>query len=75
MPNWHLGFTTPAILNIGVPTVGVVVTVWVAVLGPLQPAALAVIIEVPDQFAAKLSVPDAVRNEFPGKLLVAPSIV
>ena len=31
----------------GVPTVGVIVTVCVAVFGPLQPAALAVMIYVP----------------------------
>ena len=31
----------------GVPTVGVIVTVCVAVFGPLQPAALAVMVDVP----------------------------
>ena len=38
--------TGPA-LNTGVPTVGTMVTVWSLVLGPLQPAALAVIMLVP----------------------------
>jgi len=33
----------------GVPTVAVVVTICVAVVGPLQPAAETVIVEVPDQ--------------------------
>ena len=36
-------------VNAGVPTVGVIVTVWVAVFGPPQPAALAVITVVPLQ--------------------------
>ena len=38
--------------NTGVPTVGVVVTECVAVLGPVQPAALAVRVEGPLQPAA-----------------------
>ena len=33
--------------NIGTPTVAVTVTVWVDVLGPPQPAALAVTIDMP----------------------------
>jgi hypothetical protein len=36
----------------GVPTVGVMVTVWVVVIGPLHPAALAVMMDVPLQPAA-----------------------
>lgn len=35
----------------GIPTIGVIVTVWEAVAGPLQPVALAVIVEVPDHAA------------------------
>ena len=38
--------------KIGVPTVGVIVTVCVDVAGPLQPVALAVIIDVPLHAAA-----------------------
>jgi hypothetical protein len=34
-------------VNTGIPTVGVIVTVCVAVFGPLQPAALAVMVDVP----------------------------
>ena len=37
--------------NTGVPTVGVMVTEWVAVAGPLQPAAVAVMVDVPDHVA------------------------
>ena len=36
-------------LNTGVPTVAVVVAVCVAVVGPLQPTAVAVMTELPDQ--------------------------
>ena len=39
-------------VNTGVPTVGVIVTVCVAVAGPLHPAALAVMMLVPLQAAA-----------------------
>jgi hypothetical protein len=44
-------------VNTGVPTVGVIVTVCVAVLGPLQPAADAVIVEVPDQVVTYVTCP------------------
>ena len=36
-------------MNTGVPTVGVIVTVCMAVAGPLQPAADAVMVDVPLQ--------------------------
>ena len=45
---WHLVDVPPRV-NEGVPTVGVIVTVWVAVVGPLHPAAVAVIVDVPLQ--------------------------
>ena len=48
---WHLIDETPS-ENTGVATEGVTVTIWVAVLGPLQPAAFAVIVVVPLQPAA-----------------------
>ena len=51
-------------VNTGVPTVGVVVTIWVEVLGPLQPVAVAVIVELPDQAAAKVTTPVAGFIEF-----------
>ena len=35
------------ITNMGVPTVGVIVTTWVAVVGPPQPVAMAVMVVVP----------------------------
>ena len=45
---WHRVDVAPRVKT-GVPTVGVIVTVCVAVLGPLQPAAVAVITLVPVQ--------------------------
>jgi hypothetical protein len=45
---WHLVDVAPNI-NIGVPTVGVTVTVCVEDDGPLQPVAVAVITDVPVQ--------------------------
>ena len=39
-------------VNTGVPTVWVMVTVWFAVDGPLQPVAVAVITDVPDHAAS-----------------------
>jgi hypothetical protein len=45
---WHLVEVAPSV-NTGVPTVGVIVTVCVAVVGPLQPVAVAVITVEPDQ--------------------------
>jgi hypothetical protein len=46
--SWQVG-CVPAdiVIAVGVPTVGVIVTVWFAVLGPLHPAALAVIMLLP----------------------------
>ena len=45
---WHLMEVAPKVKT-GVPTVAVVVTVCVAVCGPEQPAAVAVIMDVPNQ--------------------------
>jgi len=56
-------------IKTGVPTVGVMVTVWVAVLGPLQPAALAVIIVVPLQPAAKVTFPVELLMILPPEML------
>jgi hypothetical protein len=47
---WHLVEIAPN-ANTGTPTDGVVVTVWVALVGPLHPIAVAVIIVVPLQLA------------------------
>ena len=41
----------------GVPTVGVIVTVCIAVLGPLQPVAMVVIALVPLHVAAYVTIP------------------
>ena len=59
--------------NTGVPTVAVVVMVCVAVLVPLQPAALAVIIDVPNQPAVKVTSPVEGIIELPADVLVASS--
>jgi hypothetical protein len=59
--------------NIGVPTVGVTVTVWIAVAGPLHPAALAVITEVPLQRAAKVTTPVPATIVLPPVRLAASS--
>jgi hypothetical protein len=53
---WHLVVDEPS-ENTGVPTDAVVVTVCVAVLGPLHPAALAVIVEDPVHPATKVTLP------------------
>ena len=45
-PLWHRVLVAPSV-NTVVPTEAVIVTTWFAVLGPLQPAAVAVIVEVP----------------------------
>ena len=45
-PPWQRVVVAPRI-NTGVPTVGVTAIVWFLVLGPLQPAALAVTTVVP----------------------------
>jgi hypothetical protein len=47
---WHL--VEVAGVNALIVTVGVIVTTWVVVDGPLHPAALAVIVVVPFQPAA-----------------------
>ena len=57
--------------NTGVPTVAVVVAVWVAVLGPLHPAALAVIVELPIHPAVKVTAPVDELIELPALVLVA----
>ena len=46
-PPWQRVDVAPG-KNTGVPTVGVIVIVWSAVEGPLQPVAVDVITEVPD---------------------------
>ena len=57
----------------GVPTVAIVVTVCVAVCGPLHPAALAVIVLVPLQPEAQVTVPVDELIELPGNALVVTS--
>jgi hypothetical protein len=49
----------------GVLTVAVVVTVCVAIAGPLQPAALAVMVDEPLHPPTKVTVPLAEFIEFP----------
>ena len=70
---WHLKELVPN-AKVGVPTLAVVVTVCVAVFGPLQPVAVAVIVEVPLQVAVKLTSPVAVFMVFPANILVASSM-
>ena len=59
--------------NIGVLTVGVVVTVCDEVTGPLQPVALAVMVDIPLQPAAKFTVPVVELIELPKKAAVVAS--
>ena len=61
---WQRVDVAPSVKT-GVPTVGVIVTVCVAVAGPLQPAALAVMMLVPLHPAAYVTVPVAVVMVFP----------
>ena len=58
-------------VNTGVPTVGVTVTVCVAVFGPLHPAALAVIIVVPLHPAEYVTAPVVVLIVLPPVTLAA----
>ena len=53
------------------PTVGVIVTVWVAVLGPLHPAALEVIVDVPLHPDAYVTSPVVELIELPPVILAA----
>jgi len=59
------------VIAVGVPTVGVVVAVCVDATGPLQPAALAVIIEDPLQPATKVTDPVPGSIVFPPAMLAA----
>ena len=62
------------VTNTGVPTVAVVVTICVAVFGPLQPAALAVMVDVPVHPAAKVTSPVDELIEFPPAKVVASKV-
>jgi hypothetical protein len=59
------------LVNTGVPTLGVIVTVCVRSLGPLQPWALAVICAVPLKPAAYVTTPVAEFIVFPAAMLPA----
>ena len=52
-------------------TVGVIVTTWLVVAGPLHPAALAIIVEVPLHDAAKVTAPVEALIVFPPARLAA----
>ena len=69
---WHLVEVAPR-EKTRLLTVGVMVTVWVVVIGPLHPAALAVITDVPLQPATKVTAPVPATIEFPPVTLVASS--
>ena len=58
----------------GVPTLAVVVTVCIAFLGPLQPAAVAVMVEGPLQVGAKLTSPVVELMVFPANVLVTSKV-
>ena len=60
--------------NTGVPTVGVMVTVWVVVMGPLHPPALAVMTDVPLQPATQVTTPVPARMAFPAVMLALSSV-
>jgi hypothetical protein len=67
---WQRVDTAPSV-NTGIPTVGVIVTVWVAVRGPPQPAALAVTTVDPDQPAAYVTSPVVALIVLPPAILGA----
>ena len=56
------------------PNGKVIVTVCVAVLGPLHPAALAVMVDVPLQPAAKVTSPVDTLIKFPPVMLAASKV-
>ena len=58
-------------VNAGVPTLGIILTVCVAVRGPLQPAADAVIVEVPVHPAVNLTSPVRELIVLPAEILAA----
>ena len=66
---WHLVDVEPE-AKIGAPTVGVVVIVWVEVVGPLQPEAVAVTTDVPLQPARKVTLPETELMLLPAPRLV-----
>ncbi len=68
----HLGDVVP-IANTGEPTVGVVVTTWVDVLFGAHPIAVAVMVDVPVQPAAKVTAPVDEFIELPAKPAVVAS--
>ena len=70
---WHLVDVAPRV-KAKLLTVGVMVTVCVVVIGPLQPAALAVITEVPLHPAAKVTAPVLATMAFPPVILVASKV-
>src|SRR5438128_1994028 len=67
---WHLVLVAPAV-NTGVPTVEVIVAEWVAVLGPLQPAAMAVITVAPLHEALYVTSPVLASIVLPAAILAA----
>ena len=67
---WHLVDVAPR-ENTGVPTVAVTVTVWVVVIGPLQPVALAVMTDVPLQPDTYVTAPVLPAIELPPERLAA----
>ena len=67
---WQRVDVAPGV-NTGVPTFTLVVTVCVAEVGPLQPCAVAVITDVPDHAASKVTSPVAAFIELPPVMLAA----
>jgi hypothetical protein len=57
------------LLNTGVPTVGITLTVVLLVLGPLQPAAIAVMVVVPVHEAEYVTAPEEALIVFPPVIL------
>ena len=69
-PVWHRVDVAPKV-NTGVPTGESMVTECVALLGPLQPVAVAVITELPTHKALKVTSPVAASILFPPSKLKA----
>jgi hypothetical protein len=61
-------------LKTGVPTVCVIVTVCVETAGPLQPVAVAVIIDVPNHAAVYTTAPEVALIVFPAAKLASSKV-
>ena len=63
--SWHVGSVpTETVIAVGVPTVGIILTVWLTIVeGPLQPLAVTWISTVPKNPSAQVIIPEEAPME------------